>query len=141
MEKALFNQITKKIFLEYGFDRQNEKYVLSLQDITIVARLRSWRGVKYFAYIFYINYPNEICDKQNPDTLIEIKMEHNFLTAGYHRHEIKYEEYAEEEYRDLLTRTIHLYFDPYKENAIRYLKNNAYRMCLSPKANRYLGLC
>ena len=47
---------------------------------------------------------------------------------------------SEEEYINLLSNMLHSYFDAYKENAIRFLKDNAYCMCLTQKAKMYLGL-
>ena len=67
-------------------------------------------------------------------------MEHNTELRGYHRHEILFEEWTEEEYRELLNKMLHSYFDAYKENAIRFLKDNAYSMCLTQKVKMYLGL-
>ncbi len=31
MDKKLFNKVTKKIFLEYGFIKKNKKFILQLQ--------------------------------------------------------------------------------------------------------------
>jgi len=54
MEKRVFNKLTKEIFLEYGFIKKNN-YILILEDVTIVVKFCSWRGVKSFNYYFYIN--------------------------------------------------------------------------------------
>ena len=142
MEKKTFNKMTKEIFTEYGFSKQGNHYILLLNDVTIVVKFCSWRGVKSFNYYFSINalYDSSVASKDKSDTLIEIKMEHDLSARGYHRHEILYEEYGEEEYRNLLTNMLHIYFDPYKENALQHLKENDYRMCLSKKAREYLGL-
>ena len=67
-------------------------------------------------------------------------MEHDPLAKGYHKHEILYEEYEEEGYRNLLTNMLHSYFDPYKKDALQFLKDNDYCMCLSKKAKEFLGL-
>ena len=55
MDKIAFNTLTKKIFLDYGFFKEKTKYVLMLKDVTIVVRLASWRGIKYFSSVFSIN--------------------------------------------------------------------------------------
>ena len=67
-------------------------------------------------------------------------MEHTPELRGYHAHEILYEEYDEMKYKELLTTMLHRYFDPYKNNALQYLKDNDYCMCLTKKARQYLGL-
>lgn len=142
MDKKSFNKITKEVFLEYGFVKKNQKYFLILQDVSLVVYLGSWRGVKSFNYYFSVNelYDSSIPAEQRSDTLVEIKMEHNQSAKGYHKHEILFEQYTEEEYINLLSNMLHSYFDAYKENAIRFLKDNAYCMCLTQKAKMYLGL-
>ena len=45
-----------------------------------------------------------------------------------------FEKYSEAEYRELLYNMIHHYFDSYKNNALQFIKNNEYRMCLSKKS-------
>lgn len=67
-------------------------------------------------------------------------MEHTPTLRGYHAHEIVFEDYEETEYRDLLNSMLHRYFDPYKSNALEFLRENDYCMCLSKKAREYLGL-
>ncbi len=141
MDKKQFNKITKEIFLEYDFVKQKDNYILYLDEITIIVKFRSWRGVKSFNYWFFLNdlYDDSVKFEEKYDTMIEIKMEHNTELRGYHRHEILFEEWTEEEYRELLNKMLHSYFDPYKENALQFLKDNEYRMVLSEKARIYLG--
>lgn len=142
MEKRIFNKITKEIFLEYGFSKEKSNYILTLKDVTIVVRFRSWRGVKSFNYYFYINklYDDTVPFEKRFDSQFETKMEHTPTLRGYHAHEILFEEYDENEYTELLKNMIHRYFDPYKNDALQYLRENGYRMCLTKKARQYLGL-
>ena len=142
MDKNLFHKITKEIFLEYGFTNKNGKFILVLKDVSIVVFFSSWRGVKSFSYYFSINelYDETFPFEQRGDTLVEIKMEHDPSAQGYHKHEIIFEQYTENEYRELLVNLLHSYFDVYKENAIKFLKDNAYCMALTLKAKKYLGL-
>lgn len=60
-------------------------------------------------------------------------MEHNQLTQGYHKHEILFEQYTQDEYKILLTNMLYLYFDPYKINALQFLKDNNHKLCLTKK--------
>ena len=80
--------------------------------------------VKSFSYYFSINelYDETFPFEQRGDTLVEIKMEHDPSAQGYHKHEIIFEQYTENEYRELLVNLLHSYFDVYKENAIKFLK-------------------
>jgi hypothetical protein len=71
--------------------------------------------------------------------MIEIKMEHTPSLHGYRAHEILIEEWSEEKYQDLLNKMLHSYFDPYKADALQFLKDNEYRMILTEKARIYLG--
>ena len=115
---------------------------LNLEDVTIVVKFCSWRGVKSFNYYFYINelYDESVPFEKKFDSVIEIKMEHTPELRGYHAHEILYEEYDEMKYKELLTTMLHRYFDPYKKNALQFLRDNDYCMCLTKKARQYLGL-
>ena len=142
MEKKIFNKLTKEIFLEYGFIKDKNNYILSLDDVTIVVRFRSWRGVKSFDYYFYINalYDASVPFTKRFDCLFEEHMEHTPELRGYHAHEILFEEYDEIKYKELLTSMLHRYFDPYKNNALQYLKDNDYCMSLTKKARQHLGL-
>lgn len=142
MDKKTFTKITKEVFLEYGFIKEKNEYILLLKDVTIVVKFSSWRGVKYFNYYFFINalYDSNIELKNKFDTLVEIKMEHDPSAQGYHKHEILFEQYTEDAYRKLLVNMLHTYFDAYKENALKFLKENDYCMSLTKKAREYLGL-
>jgi len=142
MDKKTFNKISKERFLKYGFIKQKDKYGLILDDITICVHLDSWNGVKCWAYTFSINalHDASVPFYKRFDEMRITKMEHNDAAKGYHRHEILYEEYTEEEYAELLDRILHKYFDVFKENALQYIKDNEYKFILFPTAKEYLGL-
>lgn len=142
MEKRVFNKLTKEIFLEYGFTKEKNNYILRLDDVTIVVRFCSWRGIKSFDYYFYINdlYDDSIPFEERCDSVVQEHMKHTPELPGYHAHEILFEEYDEIKYKELLITMLHRYFDPYKNNALQYLKDNAYCMGLTKKARQYLGL-
>jgi hypothetical protein len=55
MDKKQFNKITKEIFLEHGCVKQKDSYILYLDEITIIVKFRSWRGIKSFNYWFFLN--------------------------------------------------------------------------------------
>lgn len=142
MEKRVFNKITKELFLNYGFSKEKNIYILSLKDVTIVVKFRSWRGVKSFDYYFYINalYDDSVSFEKKYDSVVEIHMEHSPFEKGYHAHEILYEKYDEVEYEELLNGMLHTYFDPFKENALKYLKESDIRFYLTKKAKEFLGV-
>ena len=142
MEKSVFNKITKEVFLEYGFKKDGNTFLLLLHDISIVVRLSSWRGIKYFNYNFaiYNLYDASVPYNKRYDSLFEIKMEHTPTLSGYQAHEILFEKYEESDYREMLTKMLHSYFDPYKIDALQYLRDNDYRMCLRKNVREFLGL-
>ena len=142
MEKRFFNKLTKEIFLEYGFTKEKNNYILSLDDVTLVVRFRSWRRVKSFDYYFYINdlYDDSVPFEKRFDSLFEEHMKHTPELPGCEAHEILFEEYDEMKYRELLSTMLHRYFDPYKNNALQHLRDNDYCMCLTKKARQYLEL-
>lgn len=142
MDKKTFNKLTKAVFEENGFKKCSNYYLLLLQDISIVVRFSSWRGVKYFNYSFSINdlYDESIPYNKRFDTVFEIKMEHTPTLRGYKAHEILFEEYDEIQYREMLTNMLHRYFDPYKNNAMQYIKENEKYISYRKEARLYLGL-
>ena len=119
MEKKIFDKLTKEIFLEYGFTKYKSNYVLNLDEVTIVVKFSSWRGVKSFYYYFYINalYDDSVPFEKRFDSVVGMHMEHTPELRGYHAHEILYEMYDEMKYRELLSNMLHRYFDPYKNNS------------------------
>lgn len=142
MDQKLFNKITKDVFTEYGFVKQKSKYVLVLNDVTITVRFGSMRGIKSFNYCFYLNrfYEPSWGAENKSDLLIEIKMEHDTSAGGYHRHEILFEQYAEEEYKNMLNQMLHSYFDPYRNNALQFIKDHHEEFPLSERTRIFLDL-
>lgn len=67
-------------------------------------------------------------------------MEHAPSTVGYHKAEILYEEYDEAECRRILDYLLHTYFDPYKQDATQYVKDNYQKLTLQPAAVKQLGI-
>ena len=142
MEKITFNKITKEVFLKYGFIKNKNRYILSLDDVTIVVKFCSWRGIKSFDYYFFINalYDDTIPLEKRFDTMFELKMEHTPTLRGYHAHEILLDSYDETAYRKMLTNMLHQHFDSYKKNALQFIKDNHISLCLTKKAEQYLGI-
>lgn len=142
MDKKKFNDITKEIFKSYGFIKKREIYLLILDDITIECRLLSSLGLKSFYYAISINalYDNSITYEKRNGVYIYTKMEHTPSAEGYHKSEIKYEDYTEDQYRELLTNMLHNYFDPYKQDALKYVKDNYKLLTLKPDGIAFLGI-
>ena len=141
MEKSVFDKITKEVLVDYGFKKDRYSYLLLLEDVTIVLNLRSWNSIRSFEYYLSINklYDSSTPLKKRADVIVETKMEHSTDKKGYHRHEIVYEEYSETEYRELLSFLIHKYFDPFKNNAIQFLKEDyEHRLILRENAKKFL---
>jgi hypothetical protein len=142
MDKKEFNRIVKDVFTQYGFIKKREKYFLMLDEIMVGCQLLSWNMVRSFNYWVSVNalYDENVPLEKRGDTVICIKMEHSPAAVGYHKAEIIYDEYDEEECRRILEYLVHTYFDPYKQDAIQYLKDNYQRLTLQKKAREYLGI-
>ena len=144
MDKKTFKKITKEIFTQYGFVTVGKQYVLELRDVAIVAELLSCRGIRSFEYYFSIYqlydpvYGPAVPVEKRYDTYTYHRLYHNLLEKGEYGYGIKFEIYEEDEYRSMLTCMLHSTFDPYKENALQYLKENAYRLTLKPQAEAFL---
>jgi len=142
MDKKEFDSVTKEIFLAYGFKKKRDFYNLVLDEITITCRLYSWNLVRSFNYWFSLNslYDNSIPYEKRYGMLVAVKMEHTPAAQGYHKSEIKYEDYSEEEYRRMLTYMLHTYFDPYKTDAIGYIKEFHVYLALRDETKEALGI-
>ena len=142
MDKKEFNQIVKDVFMQYGFIKKREKYFLILDEVTIGCQLMSWNMVRSFNYWVSINalYDETTPLEKRGDTFFCIKMEHAPSAVGYHRAEILYEEYDETECRRILNYLLHTYFDPYKQDAIQFIKDNHRQLTLMPRAMEHLGI-
>jgi hypothetical protein len=142
MDKKTFDKITKEMFVEYGFIKKRNRFILILDEITIACQLYTWNMVSSFNYWIGIN---ELYDDSTPyekryGTYFAIKMEHSPLAEGYHSSEIKYENYTEEQYRNMLTYMLHTYFDPYKKDALKYVKENYQELSLKQEGIEFLGI-
>ena len=141
MDKKEFNKITKEEFLEYGFIKRRETFVLVLDEITIDCRLYTWNYVRSFNYWISINGLHDDSEpyEKRTDVYCDVKMKHSPSAEGYHSSEIKYEEYTEDQYRKMLKYMLHFYFDPYKQDA-RHRINENIMIDLKPKAAAFLGV-
>lgn len=142
MDKKEFNQITKEIFTEYGFKKKQERYFLLLDEIMISCQLYTWNGVRSFNYWVSVNaaYDDSVPIEKRIGSYVATKMEHTPSAVGYHKAEIVYEEYDEAECRRILNYLLHTYFDPYKKDAIQYLKDNYKRLTIRPEGLKCLGI-
>ena len=141
MDKKTFNKITKEICLEYGFHKKGKYFLMQLETMSIEMHLSSSLGVKSFNFTIAIN---ELHDDSQPlenrfDVDFEFKMEHTPSAQGYHKHEILFEEYTEDQYRKMLTYMLHTYFDGFKKEGLKYVKENQIKLCLNKKATEYIN--
>ena len=142
MDRKSFDRITKEVFLAYGFMKKRDTFVMILDEITISCKLYSWNSIRSFNYWISVNGlhdDSEPCEKRY-DTYLAIKMEHSPYAEGYHKSEIKYEEYTEMEYSEILNSMLNVYFNPYKEDALKYIKSNYTILHLTPESMAYLGI-
>lgn len=142
MVQKSFKQISDEIFLAYGFKKHGKMYVMELPEITLVVNYRTCRGIRSFDYYYFINalYDESVPFAKKYDSAVEIHMEHSPSLKGYHSYHLAFEEYTEEDYRQLLTELLHIYFDPYRKNALQHLKENALCLGLREKGQKHLGI-
>jgi len=141
MDKKTFNKITKEVCLEYGFYKKGKYFLMQLEDMSIEMHLSSSLGIKSFDFTIAINELHDISEplEKRFDVYIEIKMEHTPSVQGYHKHEILFEEYTEEQFREMLTYMLHTYFDGFKKDGLKYIKGNKVESCLNKKATEYIN--
>lgn len=144
METRIFNKVTKEVFLKYGFVKEGKIFALDLNDIVIAVKLVSWRTIKYFTYSFAIKGLNDpitpesaLCGGAN---MAEFKLEHSPLVIGYKNHEIAYESWTEDYYRELLSKALHIHFDRYRENYRKHIEDTYWNMLLRKETENYLNL-
>lgn len=142
MDKKTFDRITKEVFLAYGFIKKRDTFVLILDEITIACRLYSWNLIRSFNYWISINglYDDSVPYEKRYGTYVAVKMMHSPSAEGYHQSEIQYESYTEMEYREMLNNMLNIYFNPYKQDALTYVKNNYKTLHLKPEGIAYLRL-
>ncbi len=142
MDKKSFDRITKETFLAHGFIKKRDTFILILDEITISCKLYTWNSVKSFNYWISVNglYDRSVPFEKRYGTYLAIKMEHSPHAEGYHKSEIKYESYTEAEYREILDSMLNVYFYPYKQDALEYVRSNYKMLSLKPEGISFLGI-
>lgn len=142
MDKKEFNRIVKEVFTQYGFKKKRDRYMLLFDEVMISCQLYTWNGVRSFNYWVSINavYDDSVPLEKRGDSYVCIKMDHSPEAVGYHKAEIVYEEYDEEECRRILNYLLHTYFDPYKQDATQYVKDNHEWLTIRPEGLKCLGI-
>ena len=154
MDKKELKQITTKIYEEYGFVKKGKYYYLDLEEVIICSGFSSIYGITYLAYNFSVKATNSEEERQ-PNNMFdgydsfEIEMYFNRKAEGYHKKEIRYEEWDKEFYMKKLKKLLHYYFDPYKKDAIKHIKRCYQKIgyvhdneiiMVKTKTRKYLGL-
>ncbi|MCL2540119.1 MAG: hypothetical protein FWE53_01640 [Firmicutes bacterium] len=124
MDKKEFFRITQEVFAEYGFKVDGKYFYLDLSEVHITAVLAKAHGIYFLGYNFSIKAIHEG----------EIKPRDEF--AGHDSHLInmsnyknerwlEYENMPKETYINDLKEMLPRYFNPYKKDAIGYIKKIA----------------
>ena len=127
MDKKELKQITTKVYEEYGFVKKGKYYYLDLGEVIICSGFSSMHGITYLAFNFSVKATNSE-EERKPNNMfdgydsMEIQMYFNKNADGYHKKEIRFEEWDKEFYSNELKKLLHYYFDPYKEDAIEHIK-------------------
>jgi hypothetical protein len=154
MDKKELKQITTKIYEEYGFVKKGKYYYLDLEEVIICSGFSSIYGITYLAYNFSVKavhseeerQPNNMFDGYDS---FEIEMYFDRKAEGYHKKEIRYEEWDKEFYMNKLNELLCYYFDPYKKDALNHIKkchqvigflHENDIVPVKTKARKYLGL-
>lgn len=66
-------------------------------------------------------------------------MAHTPSAQVYHKDEVLFEEYTEKQFREMLTYVLHAYFDGFKKDVLKYVKENQLKLCLNKKATEYIN--
>ena len=127
MDKKELIKITTKTYEEYGFIKKGKYYYLDLKDVLICSGFSSMHGITYLSFNFSIKATNNDEDRKPSNMFdgydsMEIQMYFNKNADGYHKKEIRFEEWDKEFYSNELKKLLHYYFDPYKEDAIEHIK-------------------
>ena len=127
MDKKELIKITTKTYEEYGFIKKGKYYYLDLKDVLICSGFSSMHGITYLSFNFSVKATNNDEDRK-PNNMfdgydsMEIQMYFDRKAEGYHKKEIRYEEWDKEFYSNELKKLLHYSFDPYKEDAIEHIK-------------------
>ena len=140
MERKIFNKITREIFLNYGFEKENKYYVLELKEITLFVWVNSWRKEKSFMYYVSINELHNKTEEleERIDIWNAIALKHNATPSGRLQQELRIAEWTEQEYIEILKGMLREYFDPYKERGLNHLKDIGEELTFREKAQMFL---
>ena len=147
-------KLTTQIYEEYGFVKKGKFYYLDLEDVVICSGFSSMYGIPYLAYNFSIKaiHPEE---ERKPNNMFdgydsfENKICFNTKAPGTHCCEIEFESWEQDYYADILRKSLHYYFDPYKKDALNHIRR-IYKevglvymgttITVSKVAKKYLGI-
>ncbi len=127
MDKKQLKKITTKIYEEYGFVKKGKYYYLDLEDVVICSGFSSVYGVTYLAYNFSLKALHSEEERKLNNMFDGYDSGENFIEfdknrGGVFSRQIYYEDWTEDYYTDRLKELLHIYFDPYKEDAFGHLR-------------------
>ena len=128
MDKKELKQITTKVYEEYGFVKKGKYYYLDLEEVIICSGFSSIYGITYLAFNFSVKATNSEEDRK-PNNMFdgydsfEIEMYFDRKAEGYHKKEIRYEEWDKEYNRLVPT-------DFYYRNVENITAEHAFHMIL-----------
>ncbi|MBQ4511306.1 MAG: hypothetical protein II984_11325 [Clostridia bacterium] len=154
MNKKEFKITTTKIYEEYGFLKKGKYFYLDLEDVLICSGFSHAYGCTYLAYNVSIKALHSENERKMNDMFdgydsTENQICFNEKEKGIYQIEICYEKYTKEEYEKKLTDVLHKHFDPYKNDAIGFIKKcctevgvlfDNETMLLKAKAKKYLEI-
>ena len=128
MDKKELKKITTAVYEEYGFIKKGKYYYLDLEDVVICSGFATLHGITYLAFNFSVKAVNSEEERLSNNMFdgydsMEIQMYFDKCEKGYHKKELRFEEWTGSYYAGKLRELLHYYFDPYRENALKHIKN------------------
>lgn len=126
MDVKQFKFLTKQIYENYGFTKKGKYFYLDLNDVIICSGVLNTYNYSFFAYNISLKaihsaqeYKNNMFDGYDCHA---IDMYYTPNASGYLKKAVNYEKYSTEEYCKRLSELLKKYFDPFKEDALEYIK-------------------
>ena len=131
MDKKEFIKVVNKVFINYGFKKIKNKFFLDLDDVLICSKVSGTPyGETYLGFVFKIKILHQDEGEEKEFESMDYyedfdSLETHCLIENYtegRKINIKFEPMTEEICFDELTKLVHRYFDPFRENAMKHIE-------------------
>ena len=122
MDKKELKQITTKVYEEYGFVKKGKYYYLDLKDVIICSGFSSRYGGIYLMYNISIKALHSISEIKLDNIFDGYDSGGNAICFEEKKYIINYLDYNCCQYEDELKKVLYKHFEPYKLDALNYLR-------------------